>query len=265
VPTKDRADLLQQLSQTLFALTPPGSFDLVLVDNGTTEADALALLASLEARPDTRVLRRPGPFNFSALVNAGVAAADAPVVVLLNNDCAITRSDWLRRLVAQALEPGVGAVGARLLYPDGRLQHAGVALGLGGEAGHRDRRLPGDHPGHLGRLSVPHEVATVTAACLAVRRELFLEACGFDEAFPVAFNDTDFCLRLRARGHRNILEPGAVLIHAESASRGKDDGVRRARFLREAALFRERWGDAIGDDPYFHPIFTLMRFRDRLG
>ena len=132
-------------------------------------------------------------------------------------------------------------------------------------AGHRDRARPADHPGSLGRLRVPHEVSAVTAACLAVRRDLFEEIGGFDEALPVAFNDIDFCLRLAARGHRTVLDPGAVLIHAESQTRGRDEGERRARFLAEAALFRERWRERILDDPFFHPALTAFRFRDLLG
>ena len=264
VPTRDRADLLGRLVASLERL-PRGGHDLVVVDNGSTEPDALALLERLEAASGTTVLRRPGPFNFSALVNAGVEAAASPVVVLLNNDCEIAEGGAIGRLARLALRPGIGAVGARLLYPDGTIQHAGVALGLGGEAGHRDRGRPADHPGSLGRLRVPHEVSAVTAACLAVRRDLFEEIGGFDEALPVAFNDIDFCLRLAARGHRTVLDPGAVLIHAESQTRGRDEGERRARFLAEAALFRERWRERILDDPFFHPALTAFRFRDLLG
>ena len=264
VPTRDRVELLRRLCESLFATSPEG-WDLVIVDNGSEDPAALAYLAELDERPDTRVLRRPGPFNFSSLINAGVAAAEGGVVVLLNNDCEIVEADWLARLVDWAVRPGIGAVGAKLLYADGTLQHAGVALGLGGEAGHRDRKLPREHSGALGRLSVPHEVSAVTAACLAVRRETYLAAGGFDESLPVAFNDIDFCLRLLERGFRNILDPGAVVIHAESASRGRDDGPRRARFLGEAAMFRERWQDLLLDDPRFHPMLTTFRFYDRLG
>jgi GT2 family glycosyltransferase len=264
VPTRDRADLLGRLVASLDRL-PRGGHDLVIVDNGSAEPEALALLARLDATPGSTVLRRPGPFNFSTLVNAGVEAAAGPVVVLLNNDCEIVEGDAIGRLARLALRPGIGAVGAKLLYTDGWIQHAGVALGLGGEAGHRDRGRNADVPGSLGRLLVPHEVSAVTAACLAVRRDLFQEISGFDEALPVAFNDIDFCLRLAARGHRTILDPGAVLIHAESATRGRDDGERRARFLAEAGLFRERWRARILDDPFFHPALTTFRFRDLLG
>jgi GT2 family glycosyltransferase len=159
----------------------------------------------------------------------------------------------------------IGAVGAVLLYEDGRLQHAGVALGLGGEAGHRDRKLPADHRGSLQRLTAVHEVSAVTAACLAVERRKYLEVGGFDRAFAVAFNDIDFCLRLQARGYRNLLTPEAVLIHAESASRGQDTGPKRERFDQEASLFRERWRGLVHDDPFYHPLFSTTRFNDLLG
>jgi GT2 family glycosyltransferase len=264
IPTRDRLNLLLTVYESVTEKTV-GRFEVVIVDNGTEDAATLAYLEAIESRPETRVLRRPGPFNFSSLINAGAEFARGPVLMLLNNDCEVIQPDWLQRLSAWASMPGVGAVGAKLLYADGSIQHAGVALGLGGEAGHRDRKRPRDHPGNLDRLAVPHEVAAVTAACLAVRRDTFHELGGFDEALPVAFNDIDFCLRLLRRGMRNILDPGAVLIHAESASRGRDDGPRRARFLREAALFRERWGDMLLDDPYLHPMFSTVRFTDRLG
>lgn len=263
IPTRDHVELLRGLCDSLGRTS--GSYDLVVVDNGSEDPAALAYLDRLAARPDAQVLRRPGPFNFSALVNAGAEAARGPILVLLNNDCEIIEDDWLQRLAALAVQPAIGAVGATLLYANDTLQHAGVGLGLGGEAGHRDRKMPRDHRGNLNRMTVPHEVAAVTAACLAVRRDAFLQAGGFDEAFPVAFNDIDFCLRLLRAGYRNILEPGAVLRHAESASRGLDEGPRRARFLREAALFRERWQELLLDDPYGHPMFSTFRFYDRVG
>jgi GT2 family glycosyltransferase len=211
------------------------------------------------------VLRHPGEFNYPDLVNAGAGAARGDVLVLLNNDCVARDHSWLDAMTSLAREAEVGAVGAILLYEDGSLQHAGVTLGLGGEAGHRDRKLPAAHVGNLGRLSAVHEVSAVTAACLAVERRKYHEVGGVDRAFAVAFNDIDFCLRLQERGYRNLLTPEAVLIHAESASRGQDTGPKRARFEREAARFRDRWRPLIQDDPYFHPLFSTTRFNDRLG
>ena len=266
IPTRNRADLLERAVSSIRKWTPSGSYELVIVDNGSGEAAARACLAALDQQADVRVLDRAGPFNFSALANAGAAAARQDTLVLLNNDCEAMREGWLGRLVTAAAPPQIGAVGAVLVYPDGRLQHAGVALGLGGFAGHRDRKLPGRHPGHLGRLQAAHEVSAVTAACLAVRRRTYQAVGGFDESFAVAFNDIDFCLRLEEAGYRNLLVPDAVLIHAESASRGLDrDGAKRVRFLDEAACFAARWRDRIQLDPYTNPLLATDRFADMLG
>ncbi len=265
IPTRNRADLLRRAVGSIRRWTPPGSYELVIVDNGTDEAEARAYLATLRGEPDVTLLDAPGPFNFSRLVNAGVEAAGCETIVLLNNDCEVLDGVWLAALVALAAKPGIGAVGARLLYANGTLQHAGIGIGQGGFAGHRDRKLPGDHPGHLDRLTVPHEVSAVTAACLAVGRRTYREAGGFDEGFAVAFNDVDFCLRLGAKGYRNLLAPGVMLRHAESASRGHDVGPKRARFLEEASRFAERWRETILSDPYTHPLLAIDRFADRLG
>ena len=266
IPTRDRVDLLQEaVSSIVETLSGRSDYEVVVVDNDSAEPRTLAYLASIEDGSRIRVLRHPGPFNFPDLANAGAEAASGDVLVLLNNDCMARDRSWLDALTALARQADVGAVGAVLLYEDGRLQHAGVALGLGGEAGHRDRKLPADHRGSLQRLRAVHEVSAVTAACLAVERRKYLEVGGFDRAFAVAFNDIDFCLRLQERGYRNLLTPEAVLIHAESASRGQDTGPKRERFKREASLFRERWRALVHDDPYFHPLFSTARFNDLLG
>ena len=265
IPTRDRAELLRRAVGSLFDRTPPGLFDLVVIDNDTSAPDALAYLADLEARPGVAVLRRPGPFNFSTLINDGAASAGGDVLVLLNNDCEILDGSWLAAMTTLAAEADVGAVGAKLLYGDATLQHAGVGIGLGGEAGHRDRASPRDHPGHLGRLTAVHEISAVTGACLAVQKRKFDEAGGFDPAFAVAFNDIDFCLRLQARGYRNLFTPFATLIHAESATRGLETGPRRIRFLEEAARFRTRWRREILDDPFLPPLLASLRLDDRVG
>ena len=212
-------------------------------------------------------MERPGPFNFSALTNAGVAESTGEVLVLLNNDITVIGSDWLERMAREASRPEVGAVGAKLLYPDDRLQHGGVVVGLGGAAGHLYRGRPGDAGGWLDRLQVTHEVSAVTAACLAVSRAKYDAVGGLDEElFPVSFNDIDLCLKLQAAGWTNLMVPGAVLYHHESASRGHDHaGAKQKRAEREAAAFAEKWLPVMRDDPYFHPGFSLLRFDLSLG
>ncbi|MDV2986535.1 UNVERIFIED_CONTAM: glycosyltransferase family 2 protein [Methylobacteriaceae bacterium AG10] len=265
VPSRNRLDLIARVTEGVLERTDYPALELVIVDNGSTKPEVLALYERLRADPRVRIEPHPHPFNFSAMVNAGAARARGDILVLLNNDVAVLRPDWLDVLVAQAVRPEVGAVGAKLLYEDGRLQHAGVVVGLGGEAGHILRRRPAGTPGHLDRLRVAHEVSGVTAACLAVAREKYRAVGGFDaETFPIDFNDIDFCLRLGARGWKTMWTPHAVLSHLESVSRGRPVGAARARFEREAAAFTERWRAVIRHDPFYHPALSLTTFGEEL-
>jgi GT2 family glycosyltransferase len=259
VPTRDRPELLRSCVESLLARTDYPDFELLLVDNGSRDPQALALLDAFAARAGVRVLRDESPFNYSALNNRAAAMATGSVLALVNNDIEVIDAGWLREMVAQALRPGVGAVGAMLLYPDGRIQHAGVVLGLGGIANHAYVGEPADVGGHGGRARVVQSVSAVTAACLVVRRDLYLAVGGLDEQLAVAFNDIDFCLRLREAGHRNVWTPFARLYHHESATRGSDaDGARRERFLGEIALMRERWGALLERDPAYNPNLSLV-------
>jgi GT2 family glycosyltransferase len=265
IPSRDRLDLITRVCRGVLHETAYDPIELIIVDNGSTDADVLAHYEVLRADPRVRIRIDPQPFNFAAMVNAGVAEATGPIVVLLNNDVAVLEPGWLAAMVRQVCRPEVGAVGAKLLYGDGTLQHAGVVVGLGGRAGHILRRRPGDTPGHLGRLRVAHEVSAVTAACLAVSREKYLAVGGFDaEAFPVDFNDVDFCLRLGAAGWKTVWTPEATLAHLESVSRGPSVGAKRARFEQEAARFSERWRAVIRHDPFYHPALSLTTFGEEL-
>ncbi|MCJ2089274.1 glycosyltransferase family 2 protein [Methylobacterium sp. E-005] len=265
IPSRDRLDLITRVCRGVLHETAYAPLELIIVDNGSTDPAVLAHYETLRRDPRVRIRIDPQPFNFAAMVNDGVALASGSVVVLLNNDVAVLESGWLEAMVRQACRPEVGAVGAKLLYGDGTLQHAGVVVGLGGRAGHILRRRPGDIPGHLGRLHVAHEVAAVTAACLAVSREKYEAVRGFDaKSFPVDFNDVDFCLRLRAAGWKSVWTPDATLAHLESVSRGPSIGPERARFEREAARFSERWRAVIRHDPFYHPALSLTTFGEDL-
>ncbi|MCJ2036380.1 glycosyltransferase family 2 protein [Methylobacterium sp. J-068] len=265
IPSRDRIDLIRRSSDDVLHATAYPAVELVIVDNGSTDPAVLAYYDTLRGDARVRILDAPGPFNFSSLINAGVAVSRGAVVVLLNNDVAVLREDWLDALVRQACRPEIGAVGAKLLYADGTLQHAGVVVGLGGRAGHILRRRPADTPGHLGRMGVAHEVSAVTAACLAVERRKFEAVGGLDaEAFGIDFNDVDFCLRLDAAGYRTIWTPRAVMAHLESTSRGPALGAARARFEQEAERFVARWRDTIRHDPYYHPGLSLTTFGEDL-
>ncbi|MCJ2062623.1 glycosyltransferase [Methylobacterium sp. J-088] len=265
IPSRDRLDLITRVCRGVLHETTYAPIELIIIDNGSTDPAVLAHYETLRRDPRVRIRIDPQPFNFAAMVNAGVALASGTVVVLLNNDVAVLEPGWLDAMVRQACRPEVGAVGAKLLYGDGALQHAGVVVGLGGRAGHILRRRPGDTPGHLGRLRVAHEVSAVTAACLAVSREKYLAVGGFDaKTFPVDFNDVDFCLRLGAAGWKSVWTPDATLAHLESVSRGPSVGAERARFEREAGRFSERWRDVIRHDPFYHPALSLTTFGEDL-
>ena len=190
--------------------------------------------------------------------NAAVAGSRGEVVCLLNDDVEVLSPDWLEELVSYAIQPDVGAVGARLWYPDGTLQHGGVIIGIGGVAGHAHPRLAKGDPGYFGRGLLQQELSAVTGACLMVRRAVFDEVGGLDEQIAVAFNDIDFCLRLRAAGYRNIWTPFAELIHHESASRGRDESPEKmARFQQEVRYMKSRWGDVLDADPYYNPNLSM--------
>ena len=252
IATRNRAELLAPCTEGILNRTGYPDIELVLVDNGSDDPAALALLDRLATDPRTRVLRQPGPFNWAALNNAGVAASTGDVVVLLNNDTDVTHPEWLTELVTQALRPGVGAVGAKLLYPDGTIQHAGVVLGHDGHAIHMWRGTQGD--GYLDSLAVVREVAAVTGACMALPRAVYDAVGGCETGLPVTWNDVDLCLRVRARGLRILWTPHASLLHLEQASRGSDETPENlARFFREQAWMRTRWGGALTHDPFLNP------------
>src|SRR5437870_1501116 len=251
VPFRDGAVLLERCVRSVLRHGGPVPLEIVLVDNGSVETETATLLRELAAEPGTRVLSAPGLFNYSALVNRGVAAASGDVLCLLNSDVEPTSSGWLEALLDALERPDVGAVGARLLYPDGSVQHAGVILGVLGGTGHAHRFAPRDAPGYFANMSVVREVSAVTGACLATRRETFERAGGLDEALPVAYNDVDFCLRLQEQGLRVLYTPYAELLHHEGASRGRADAAVEAR-----AYMTRRWGAWAEIDPYYHPALS---------
>jgi GT2 family glycosyltransferase len=258
VPTRDRVELLRMCVESLLEKTRYPNFEVLVVDNRSADPEALAYLASLRGRDRVRVMSYDAPFNYSAINNLAAANCDGQVLGLVNNDIEVISEDWLDELVGHALRPDVGAVGAMLYYPDRTIQHAGVILGLGGIANHAYVGQPAGYPGHGARGKVAQNLSAVTAACVVVRREVFEEVGGLDEAFEVAFNDVDFCLRLLSRGYRNVWTPFAELYHHESASRGRDDSEEKARrFQGEVRRMERRWGDFLHADPAYNPNMSL--------
>jgi GT2 family glycosyltransferase len=262
VPTRDRADLLARCADGVLSKTDYPAIEFLVMDNASHEPATADLFARLTDDPRVRVMRDEKKFNFSALCNVGVAAARGSIVVLLNNDIEITHADWLRELVVHAGRPEVGAVGAKLLFPTGRIQHAGLVLGAGPDfaAAHMQVGARRDSPGPGGALWLARRVGAVTAACLAVRREAYLSVGGMDaENLPVTYNDVDLCLRLRAAGLHILWTPFAELLHHESATRGPDtDAASAARLARETEFMRARWGMTLAKDPYYNTNLSLM-------
>lgn len=263
VPTRDRVGLLRACVESVEAGTAHRAIEWLIVDNGSVEPATLAWLRGQATRSHVRVIRDDGDFNYSRLNNTAAAVARGEFLLLLNNDIealpGLTDAGWLTQMLAVGALPGVGAVGARLWFPDGSLQHAGLVCGLDGVAGYAHRRLRRGHGGWMGMADLLHNPGAVTAACLLVRRSSYLAVGGLDEkAFAVAYNDVDLCLKLAARGWRTVFTPAADLVHHESSSRGSDAAPeRRARFEAEFARMRERWGPMLDAHPAYNPNLAL--------
>jgi O-antigen biosynthesis protein len=252
IPFRDQPRLLRTCVDSIDDTTRGQSnLEFVLIDNGSTDPETLSLVERLEARSDVSVLTDASPFNWAALNNAGAQQARGEILLFLNNDIEAHQSGWLPALCAQALRPDVAAAGARLLYPDRRLQHCGLVVGLTGAAGHVLGGLAEGDPGYLRMAVTARECSAVTGACLATRREVFDALEGFDQALGVDLNDVDYCLRAGVRGLRTMYEPAAELIHHESPSRGTAGGV------GDIVQFVDRWKGYIADgDRYFNPHLT---------
>ncbi|MDO8903929.1 glycosyltransferase family 2 protein [Hydrogenophaga sp.] len=257
IPTRDNVGVLSVCLESLLQQSTYPDLRVMVVDNGSVKPETLAYLEAMDD-PRVQVLRDDAPFNFSRLINLGAQAVEGEILCLLNNDMQITQPDWLEEMVGWALQDGVAAVGARLWYGEGTLQHGGIVLGIQGVAGHAHKHLAKGEPGYLNRAVLHQTMSAVTGACMVVRRAVFDEVGGFDEALAVAYNDVDFCLRARRAGYRNVWTPHAEMIHHESVSRGFEDSPeKQARFQREAALMRERWADWLDHDPAYNPNLTL--------
>jgi len=263
IPTRDRADLLRAVTQGVLARTDYPSLELLIVDNDSREADTHDLLTRLSADARVKVLPAPGAFNWSVMNNQAARSARGDVLVLLNNDIDIVAPEWLSELVAEAMRPEIGIAGAKLIYPDGTLQHGGMTIGADGFFAHAMRHAPGGDSGCVGEMAVTRSVASVTGACLAIRRDLFLAVGGLDEdQLGFTHNDIDLCLRLRHAGYRVVYTPAAILVHHETATRGLD--MSEAQLIRvrtEWLCLRARWGALATTDPYLNRNLTLLRDR----
>ena len=255
VATRDRVELLRTCVEGVLTDTDYPHIELIIADNDSRDPETLRYMDEKAGDPRVQLVRWPHPFNYSAINNYAAGFATGEYLCLLNNDIEVIERDWLGELVREAVRPGVGAVGARLLYPDRSIQHAGIAIGLGNAAGHAHRALPEGEPGYFAQALVARGASAVTGACLLVAKSSFDAVGGLDEqALAVAYNDVDLCLKLRERGLANVYTPAATLIHHESKSRGLDFAPEQVeRYMRELAVLQARWGTTEVVDPWHHP------------
>lgn len=259
IPTKDRLDLLRKCVESVLEKTAYPKFEILVIDNKSECPETLEYLARESAAGRIRVLPYPKPYNYSAMNNEAVREAHGSLLCLLNNDIEVISPEWLTDMVRHAVSPGAGAVGARLLYPNDTVQHAGVIIGKNGVAGHSFVGLPRTAPGVQGRAMLTQELAAVTAACMLVPRAVWEEVGGLDETnLSVSFNDIDLCMKIREAGKRIIYAAESELYHYESASIGSAHRKRSMfRFEREVLAFKARWAGRLRDDPFYHPSLSL--------
>ena len=264
IPTCDHIRDLETCVESIYARTTYPDFEILLIENNSKEEQTFRSYERMQKEhPDTlKVLTWQGKgFNYSALNNFGARYATGEYLLLLNNDTEVITPGWLEEMVMYAQQKRVGCVGAKLLYPDDTIQHAGVGFGIGGVAGHLHKYFPATSDGYMGRLNYVQDVYGDTAACLLIRKEIYDEVHGLDESYAVAFNDVDFCVRVREAGYTNVFTPFAQLYHYESKSRGMEDNPeKQKRFQGEVLRFQARWGDLLAKgDPCTNPYFDIQR------
>ncbi len=261
IPNKDHVEDLRRCITSIIEKSTYDNYEIIVVENNSETRVIFAYYEELANNPAVKIITYKGDFNYSAINNLGVSEASGEYVLLLNNDIQIITVNWMEELLMYAQRPDVGAVGAKLYYPDKTIQHAGVVIGLGAHrtAGHVHYRQKRENLGYMGRLCYAQNMSAVTGACLLVKKALYEEAGGLDESFAVSLNDVDFCLKLRRLGYLNVFTPFAEAYHYESASRGSDmTGEAAARYNAESARFREKWkAELEAGDPYYNPNFSL--------
>lgn len=262
IPTRNLGKILDTCLVSIFEKSTYQNFEIVLMDNGTDEAESIEIIESWQKREPERFASYlyDIPFNFSRINNYALEKAKGNYLLFLNNDVEVITPDWLEAMLEQAQRPSIGAVGAKLFYPDDTLQHGGVIVGLGGVAGHSHKHLPRGHYGYSRQAIAVNNYSAVTAACLMCRREVFELVGGFEDALQVAFNDIDLCLKIQAAGYKNVWLPHVQLYHYESKSRGYEDSPEKIkRFRTEIEYMRKHWADVIDHDPCYSPNLTRAK------
>jgi GT2 family glycosyltransferase len=259
IPNKDFRDVLDRALVSIFEKSTYRNFEIIIAENNSTEPETFAYYEKIQAEHDNvRVIYWKDIFNYSAINNFAVKHARGEYLLFLNNDVEVITDRWIEEMLGYCQRGDVGAVGARMYYPNDKLQHCGIVVGIGGIAGHICHMEKRDSGGYFGRIVKSQDVSAVTAACMMMPRHVFEEVGGFDEEFVVAYNDVDLCLKVRAAGYLVVYDAWAELYHYESLSRGSDDikknPEKHERQMREARRLRDRWKDIFENgDPYFNP------------
>jgi len=260
VPTTDGYDILKTCISSILQKTTYQNYEILIIDNRISCKKTLSFIdTAINKHSHIRVLKWDKLFNYSAINNYAVSQAEGTIIGLINNDIEVISEDWLTEMVSHAIRPEIGCVGAKLYYPNNTIQHAGVILGIGGVAGHSHKHFPRKSRGYNHRLNLVQNLSAVTAACMVVKKAIFNQVGGLDEVnLPVAFNDVDFCLRVREAGYRNLWTPYAELYHHESISRGAEDTLeKQKRAQAEINYLRKTWREHLSDDPAYNPNLTI--------
>lgn len=261
IPTRDHVELLRSCIDSIFEKTHYDAYEILVINNQSREHETYEYFRELKRKLPIKILTYAGYFNYAAINNFAVQHAQGELICLMNNDVEVIYSDWLDEMVSHLVQSDVGVVGAKLYYSDGRIQHAGDVVGVGGVASHLHAYLPMDDPGYMGRAVHTQDLSAVTAACMLTKRELFISLGGLDaEHFPVEFNDVDYCLRVRDRGQRVVFTPYAALYHYESASRKVEaEKSKSHRIRQEERHFCRRWKRVLSRDPFYNPNLSRVR------
>lgn len=259
IPNCDHSTTLKRCIDSILERSTYQNFEIIVIENNSVQPETFCYYETLASEQKVRVVRWEGKFNYSAINNFGAKYGTGDYFLLLNNDIEVITPSWMEEMLMFAQRNDVGAVGALLFYPSDKVQHGGIVLGIGGVAENAFKHLPREDSGYMSRLTIAQNVSAVTAACLMVSRRVYEQASGLDESFEVAFNDVDFCMRLRKIGYLNVFTPYAQLYHYESESRGAENTPeKRKRFQGEIARFQERWKSELAQgDPYYNPNLSL--------
>lgn len=262
IPNKDEKDCLERCINSIIEKTTYNNFEILIVENNSITNEIFSYYKQLSKKENIRLLAWEKPFNYSAINNYAVKKARGDYLLFLNNDTEVIAPNWIEEMLGHCQRSETGVVGGKLYYPDGTIQHAGTIIGMGGIAGHMFVDMPGERTGYLHKASLQQNLSAVTAACMMVKREIFEMVLGFDEELSVAFNDVDFCLRVRQKGYLVVYDPYVELYHYESKSRGSEDSAEKVRrFQEEIEFMRCRWEKLLKEgDPYYNKNLSLTKW-----